>query len=764
MYKINQLFAVIILLGIVFQYTLVTSQVAVNTDNSDPDPSAMMDIKSFDKGMLIPLMTLLQRSSISNPATALLVYITDDNNYYYWNGSTWKLFSGGSDGDWIVSGSNIYSAVTGNVGIGITSPANKLSIRSPSVDSEDLLRLDNDINAVDEYIGIRFSRLDGLVDMARIAAVADGPNSRGLSFYTNPFSGLTENMRLTGSGNLGVGATSPLQKLHLHGSGNNVGIAIEGGFAGRARLGLLAGGIDGGELGYRNYLSIGTITDANLVLTERIRITSSGNIGVGTTSPGEKMRVVGKIRMVDGNQGPGRVLLSDANGTATWTDAETLNDLDWYQDGDDLFRVINTDTIMSIIHNGDAGIGTTTPLQRLHVYSSNNNVGIAIEGGTAGRARLGLLPGGVDGGELGFRNYLSIGTISDANLVLSERIRITSSGNLGIGTTSPGEKLHVMGKIRMVDGNQGAGKVMISDGSGTGSWADPPVVADSDWKEVSDTLFRIVAGDTLVSIIDNGNVGIGTTNPNYEMHLYGIGTRRFAVESSNSSLVGIHIKNSDQHTEFTISDEYVLRINDITHSSTPFLIKSSGISVFENSVGMGLSNPVGRLQVSGDEVRIGGGGTVDFASGNGDLYVQNSLEVDGNVYQTGTQRRQNGVIEYVYSTSGTLDGSGNITVSVPSPLYIGGDNMPFNYEVWVSVDYTSIHPHTSRGAGYLNGMGWKERGSGVSGYSTISSYYQGSVSSITAATYSNTYTQFTISSSALSKPYKITVKATSGAH
>jgi len=73
--------------------TLINStfaQVGINEDNSSPDGSAMLDIKSTDKGMLIPRMTFSQISGISNPAIGLLVFQTDGTSgFYYYNGTSW---------------------------------------------------------------------------------------------------------------------------------------------------------------------------------------------------------------------------------------------------------------------------------------------------------------------------------------------------------------------------------------------------------------------------------------------------------------------------------------------------------------------------------------------------------------------------------------------------------------------------------------------------------------------------------------------------
>ncbi|MCF8378358.1 MAG: tail fiber protein [Bacteroidales bacterium] len=124
MKKINLLLITIL---ITTSFSL-TAQVAVTPDGSSADASAMMDVKSTDKGMLIPRMTANERDLIGSPATGLLVYVTGDNNFYYYDGAAWKQFSGGSDGDWIVNGSNMSSAVSGNVGIGQPNPSEKLDV------------------------------------------------------------------------------------------------------------------------------------------------------------------------------------------------------------------------------------------------------------------------------------------------------------------------------------------------------------------------------------------------------------------------------------------------------------------------------------------------------------------------------------------------------------------------------------------------------------------------------------------------------------
>ena len=125
---------------LIASYSL-TAQVAVTTDGSSADASAMLDVKSTDKGMLLPSMTATQRNAISSPAIGLLVFVTDDNNFYFYNGAAWTQFSGGGnpagtivafggstvpDGWLLCDGSevsrtvypNLYNAITANWGAG----------------------------------------------------------------------------------------------------------------------------------------------------------------------------------------------------------------------------------------------------------------------------------------------------------------------------------------------------------------------------------------------------------------------------------------------------------------------------------------------------------------------------------------------------------------------------------------------------------------------------------------------------------------------
>jgi len=64
------LFAIALLFGI---QSYAQTGVAINTTGADPDPSAMLDVSSTEKGLLIPRMTQAQRTAIALPAKGLLV-------------------------------------------------------------------------------------------------------------------------------------------------------------------------------------------------------------------------------------------------------------------------------------------------------------------------------------------------------------------------------------------------------------------------------------------------------------------------------------------------------------------------------------------------------------------------------------------------------------------------------------------------------------------------------------------------------------------
>ena len=86
--KKHSLLAIFTVLLIVSAFSL-HAQVGISPDGSTPDPSAMLEVKSTDKGLLIPRMTTTQRTGISNPADGLLVYDVTTHSFWYYKNTLW---------------------------------------------------------------------------------------------------------------------------------------------------------------------------------------------------------------------------------------------------------------------------------------------------------------------------------------------------------------------------------------------------------------------------------------------------------------------------------------------------------------------------------------------------------------------------------------------------------------------------------------------------------------------------------------------------
>ena len=107
-----------------------TVGVVISITDTTPDPSAILDVMSTTKGMLIPRMTTTERGAVSSPADGLMVYDTDESAVYFYNGTTteWAKVAGEL---WEQSGGDIYYT-GGNFGLGTETPAYRLSIAGNS--------------------------------------------------------------------------------------------------------------------------------------------------------------------------------------------------------------------------------------------------------------------------------------------------------------------------------------------------------------------------------------------------------------------------------------------------------------------------------------------------------------------------------------------------------------------------------------------------------------------------------------------------------
>jgi hypothetical protein len=159
-----------------------------------------------------------------------------------------------------------------------------------------------DFGSNDASVGVN----DGYRVGGRISSVTEFSNGAyvGMAFYTY-YQGRTpdllEAMRITSGGNVGIGTTSPLYKLDVNGitsistanfstSAENSSIYFNNTYPSTYALAKIGYGTDGQF--YTGYLSFSTTAAANAnVLIERMRITSDGNVGIGTTGPFAKLQV-----------------------------------------------------------------------------------------------------------------------------------------------------------------------------------------------------------------------------------------------------------------------------------------------------------------------------------------------------------------------------------------------------------------------------------------------------------------------------------------
>lgn len=133
--KLKTLLINLVLPAVIFT-TATAQNAAINADGSNPDNSAMLDVKSTTKGLLIPRMTAAQKNAISSPAMSLLLYQTDNTTGFYYNmgtpaspnwvqlGATGQGFANGTTGGqiYLTSATSPYApqapqTVTGDVTI-----------------------------------------------------------------------------------------------------------------------------------------------------------------------------------------------------------------------------------------------------------------------------------------------------------------------------------------------------------------------------------------------------------------------------------------------------------------------------------------------------------------------------------------------------------------------------------------------------------------------------------------------------------------------
>jgi hypothetical protein len=197
--------------------TVFAQNVAINTDGSNADASAILDVKSNNKGMLVPRMNTAQRTGIGSPAPGLLVYDTDNNSFWFYNSVSWTQLTTGGASLWAANGNHITNTNVGRVGIGTTTPNARLTVDSGIVVDQQNVNTGNLTSALAfgsaGQAGISSSFLSGSTTRS------------GLGFHVKG----SRVMVLDSTGQLGIGTINPLQSLHVVGNSyisGNLGVGI----------------------------------------------------------------------------------------------------------------------------------------------------------------------------------------------------------------------------------------------------------------------------------------------------------------------------------------------------------------------------------------------------------------------------------------------------------------------------------------------------------------------------------------------------------
>jgi hypothetical protein len=350
-------------------------------------------------------------------------------------------------------------------------------------------------------------------------------------------------------------------------------------------------------------------------------ITASGNLGIGTTSPSDYL--FGDLTVTNGTSA-GITLASATNsiGTLAFADGTSGNTayrgfVQYSHITDGLYFGTSGATALTINNSGNVGIGTDSPATLLHIKADSNlttDFPLTIEN-AADSLDLGI-------GAYGLSN--TVGTSQGSDFVYnvgrhhifqsdgSEKVRFDTSGNVGIGTTSPLQKLVVSDGggygFEFAPNNSSVNQILSYDRSG-GAYRDFKISAN----EIRLGYGQAGANEAM-RIDSSGNVGIGTTSPNAPLEING-GTS-MTGGWGRSLLLRHNFPVMVFQSEYS-TDAYGAIGYDNT-TGMQFMVNSPNIDTFSSSqtpamiildnknVGIGAVTPAYKLDVNGN---IGVGNT-----------------------------------------------------------------------------------------------------------------------------------------------------------
>jgi len=518
-------------------------------------------------------------------------------------------------GDFTIDTDTLYvDSVNDRVGIGTTSPASLLEVSSatgttPTSPSEVRISTSTSGSNWSEtapWGQLSFYTADtsygGAGVRAAVAAMADHPlgGLSRLGFFLSPAGGsLTEYMSVTHYGSVGIGTTSPARSpLHIHKSDTDATeihlTNAESGLTSSDGLTIFyddttnGAGIWMREAGPLRFATSGS---------ERVRIDSSGNVGIGTTSPSKPLTVSGDIQINDGTPA---IFLTDTDTGADSRLSASSAQGSVFLEADINDEVANTNIVfksdgatrMTINSSGNVGIGTTNPGALLHVSSgTSGDAEIRIQADSDNNDENDnpiltfMQDGSAFAGIIGMtNNQLNIVNASNASQGIKMGVVAanTTSGQDAIASmttpaleVTPGNNVKVNGDLTVfgsiyhdVSGATSSDPVIWVDGENI----DVPLirVGTDQWSTSSDHGFTIqyngsgsanlnslqilADGETAanqinaLTVVQNGRIGLGAANPQAALHISNNTTPLVYVRNSTNG-AGARIQFTDQNTE-----------------------------------------------------------------------------------------------------------------------------------------------------------------------------------------------------------------------